>query len=673
MEDVMDLMSKFKTGLDGIITDNKDKISEIEKEEDFIQVLGDLVNYSKSDYLLLPFYDETLLSRVFERVFPLSNTEINKLKTAKYLIDASKNVDKEHFPQYTAAVNDVKSIDKKINKYYDKLLEDNKLASDKEEAQLNVDKFSGIFDIIGEDKFTGLIDDVDAFEEAINLCKLSDEEVNTLLNVAIKSNLEFLDSNGVFVDNVDSDIKEENSIFQDKISDLSNLLGDEQEVFMELKNYLVNLLSNIIHDRLQMLSDTKDDMKKTDDYKKVEELFSNVDNIIDVDDNALREVLSDITDKETVDGIISNVDMIKIVLNGRKEGLDLSVDSSQEDLVKGVFEIVNNYRVELEAKNKETRDYLEGFISKCQSLSSEIGSGVVRDIDTLDEIFSENDVPLNDVIKAKFEILRNNNKNYNTELDDNVSGEVKLRIDFKKIDFDFDNFSDLEKRLLVERDSSIIEGLIDFMAENNLSFDKDKLIILLLLSDATILSNILEMCESYNMDMNRLMDMPGVFVSKDVSVSSILDGNKDDKDYYVIERFEYIDPLYELFIDNIATFEAKNISVSDCYTYNMLSLVVPDLSKNITILSDLNLSNEDFSIVVINPFLATSLSGFNECGLSEYILNNPLRLTTSYYRLKAIASNIINARKNGEVIFRSLSDKKNYWLSKNITRDSEVI
>ena len=105
----------------------------------------------------------------------------------------------------------------------------------------------------------------------------------------------------------------------------------------------------------------------------------------------------------------------------------------------------------------------------------------------------------------------------------------------------------------------------------------------------------------------------------------------------------------------------------------MLSLIVPDLSKNITILSDLSLSNKDFSIVVINPFLATSRSGFEECGLSDYINANPLRLTTSYYRLKSISANIVTARKNGQVIFRSLSDKKNYWLNKNITRSSEVI
>ena len=227
MEDVMDLMSKFKSKLDDIIVEYKDKISDIEKEQDFIQVLGDLVNYSKSDCLLLPFYDVTILSRVFERIFPLSNTEMNKIKTAKYLFEASKDVDKSHFPQYNESVEDIKEIDKKINKYYDKLLSNDKLSSDKEEALLNVEKFSSIYDIIGDDKFTGLISNIDAFEEAIGLCKLSDEEVNILLNVAIKCNLEFLDSNGIVIDNVDSDMKEENSIFQDKISDLSNLLGDE--------------------------------------------------------------------------------------------------------------------------------------------------------------------------------------------------------------------------------------------------------------------------------------------------------------------------------------------------------------------------------------------------------------------------------------------------------------
>lgn len=668
MDSVKDILSKFKDNLDKIIVDYKNKVSDIEKEEDFIQVLGDLVNYSKSDSLLLPFYDETILSRVFERVFPLSNTEINKLKAAKYLIDASKNIDKGHFPQYNECVKDVEDINKKVNKYYEKLLSNDKLKSDKEEYNSKITSLSYIFDIIGDDKFIGLIEDVDSFQETINMCKLDAEEVNVILNVAIKSNLEFLDSNGVVIDNIDSDMMQENSIIQDKISDLSNLLGNEQEVFMELKNYLVNLLSNIIHDRLQMLSETKNGMKKTDDYKKVEDLFSDINNIINVDDDFLKDVLSGITDQETVDGIISNVDMIKIVLKGKSEGLDLDIDSSQEELVKGVYEIVNNYREELEAKNNETRDYLESFISKCQSLSAEIGTGVVRDIGTLDEIFSENNVPLEDIIRAKYDILRNNNKNYNTQLDDNVKEEVQLRIVFKDLDIDFDLFSDIEKRLLVECNIDSISEMVKFIIDNKLNISSDNLFMLLLLSNVSILSNILEICESYDFDINRLFGIPGVFVSKDVNVSNILDGNRNDNEFYVIERFQYIQPMYELFLDNITLLEANNRSVSDCFKYNMLSLIVPDLSKNITILSDLSLSNKDFSVVVINPFLATSRSGFEECGLSDYIKNNPLRLTTSYYRLKSISANIINARRNGQVIFRSLSDKKNYWLTKNITR-----
>ena len=74
-----------------------------------------------------------------------------------------------------------------------------------------------------------LIDDVDSFEEAINLCDISKEDINILLNVAIKSNLEYLDSNGVIIDNVEDidAMKEQNNVIQDKISDLSNLLGDE--------------------------------------------------------------------------------------------------------------------------------------------------------------------------------------------------------------------------------------------------------------------------------------------------------------------------------------------------------------------------------------------------------------------------------------------------------------
>ena len=180
------------------------------------------------------------------------------------------------------------------------------------------------------------------------------------------------------------------------------------------------------------------------------------------------------------------------------------------------------------------------------------------------------------------------------------------------------------------------------------------------------------------MDIDSLFMIPGVFISRDNKefINNILSENKNDEDYYIIENMEYLGSFYETFIDNISLLEASNRSVSECFKNNILSLVVPDLSKNITILSNLNLSNKIFSIVVINPFLATSMSSFKECGLGEYIDKNPLRLTTSYYRLKDIASNIIYARKNGSIIFRSLSDKKNYWLAKSITRknsDSEVI
>ena len=443
---------------------------------------------------------------------------------------------------------------------------------------------------------------------------------------------------------------------------------------MKLKNYLIDLLSNIIHDRLEMLSDTKNSMKKTDEYKKVEELFSDVNNIIDVDDNSLKEVLSEITDSETVDGIISNVDMIKIVLNGKNSGLDLSLDKSQEDLIKGVYDIVSNFRKELENKNQETREYLEDFISKCQNLSSQIGTGVVRDIDTLDEIFSSNNVSIDDIIKCKFEILRNNNKNYNMNLEGKVKEEVDLRIILKKIDFDLDVFSDIERKLLVSfTDIDKVSPIVDYIFENNMKFDNDQLFILLLLSDLSIITNIFDLANSYDISVSDLFKIPGVFVSKSVNISEMLMDYKDDSDYYIIDKLNYIDGLYEIFVDNILMLEANNRSVSECFKNNMLSLIVPDLSKNITILSDLELSNKEFSIIVINPFLATSRSSFEECGLTDYIKNNPLRLTTSYYRLKSIASNIVLARKNSQPIFRSLNDKKTYWLNKNITRGSEVI
>ena len=440
---------------------------------------------------------------------------------------------------------------------------------------------------------------------------------------------------------------------------------------MELKNYLVELLSNIIHDRLQDLSKIKNDIKKIDDYKKIEEAFSDVNNIVKTDNKKLRKILSTITDDETINGIISNVDMIKIVVNGMNDGLDLSLDDNQKELVKSVYEMVNNYRTELETKDNEKKEYLETFISKCEQLSGEIGTGVVRTIDVLDEIFKENEVPLQDVIKSKFNILRNNNNNYNLNLDSHTKEEVDLRIVLKKMNIEFDKYNELEKKILINNtDLSSTDALADFISDNKIELEQRDLFTLMLFSDVESISNILEITTKYNLEFKKLSKIPGVFIkeSNNEKILNIIEENKEDSEFSTIERLKYVGTHNELFIKNIKLLEENNIDIKECFDSNILSLIVPDIKKNITILSDLKLSNKNFSIIVINPFLATSISSFNGFGLKDYIKDNPLRLTTSYYRLKQINSNIIAARKSGKIIFRSLSDKKNYWLTKEITR-----
>jgi hypothetical protein len=68
------------------------------------------------------------------------------------------------------------------------------------------------------------------FEEIVDLCNLKDEELNILLNCAIKSNLKYLDSNGVITTEVHSDIadmKNDNDKMQEEINNLSVLLEEE--------------------------------------------------------------------------------------------------------------------------------------------------------------------------------------------------------------------------------------------------------------------------------------------------------------------------------------------------------------------------------------------------------------------------------------------------------------
>lgn len=442
---------------------------------------------------------------------------------------------------------------------------------------------------------------------------------------------------------------------------------------MELKNYLVEMLSNIIHDKLQMLSQIKDDIKISEEYKKVEEKLSDYKNIVNVDDEELRSVLASITDSETADEIVSNVDMIKIVINGMNDGLDLSLDDSQEELLKGVHETINNYCNDVFTRNNDAKKEIEDFISKCGDLSKEIGTGVVRSIDVLDEIFKENEVPIDDIIKVKYEILRNNSKNYNMDLDGHVKEEVELRLALKTVDIDLDSFSDVEKKILVSYvDTKNIEEISSYIVSNNINVNKSLLFILFLFSSVSNLSEIIELSSKYNLSFSEIYKIPGIFISSDKNdfILSVINDSDDE----FISGLKYIGCYFELFKQNISILESNNLDVGSIFNNNPLSLIIPDMSKNITILSNLNLPTDVFSSVVINPFLATSISSFSECGLKEYLDNNPLRLTTSYYRLKSISSNIIRVRKSGKAIFRSLSDKKNYWLTKDITRtSSEVI
>lgn len=223
MNNVRDVLSKFKDNLDGIITNYRVKVSDIEKEEDFNRVLSDFINYCESDVLLLPFYDETLLGRIFDRVFSDSLDEIKKVKTAKYLIDASKSVDTSNFPQYNDSVSKIKSIFKSIDSFYRDRVENSTFASDKENYNSIISSYSVIFDLIGIDGFNGLIEDIDLFERVINDCDLQSSDINEILSVAIVSNLGYLDRSGV----VDVNDVSDNSLLESNINSLSNMLGEQ--------------------------------------------------------------------------------------------------------------------------------------------------------------------------------------------------------------------------------------------------------------------------------------------------------------------------------------------------------------------------------------------------------------------------------------------------------------
>lgn len=229
MDNKVEIFSKFKNNLDNYINEYKNKLEEIASEEEFIQSLGDLINYCKSDVLLLPFYDEEILTSILNRIFPLSNNEINKIKTAKYLIEASKTIDKSHFVQYNKSIKEIETIFNNINTYYENKLNDETIKTNKEDYESIVNNYTKIYEKIEGQNFNNIIDDVDLFEQVLKDSSLEMNEINIILNTAITDNLKYLDNNGIInveIDNDIKDLKEENNKIQKDISDLNDLLGE---------------------------------------------------------------------------------------------------------------------------------------------------------------------------------------------------------------------------------------------------------------------------------------------------------------------------------------------------------------------------------------------------------------------------------------------------------------
>ncbi|MBP3920191.1 MAG: hypothetical protein J6D28_01355 [Bacilli bacterium] len=213
------LLSKLKNNLGNIISDYKNKINEIEEKEKFLQILSDLVNYSKSDVLLFPFYDENILEQILEVVFPVFNSTLNKIKTAKYLIESSKNVDRQHFPQYNNIIKELEQINNDIIKYYENIITTNNYATEKEQYSQTIEKYTTIDALIGEEKFIGLIENIDLFHEIIYQCKLDNNEINKILNIAIENNLNYLNENGILEIEEPINNKEETQ----KLNELENI------------------------------------------------------------------------------------------------------------------------------------------------------------------------------------------------------------------------------------------------------------------------------------------------------------------------------------------------------------------------------------------------------------------------------------------------------------------
>ena len=377
----------------------------------------------------------------------------------------------------------------------------------------------------------------------------------------------------------------------------------------------VNGCDNLIHLLKKSISEKKAIIHRYYQYKddaleekqELEKLmFASCYNISTVSLETINDIIDSFSisndDKKQLKEAISTI-MTILKLNNIS-GTTLVLDDSQIN----VLNKFTNYLHEYVATRRDFATYENIDIEKISSLNDKYKSlatllnnpknkKFVSDISTLNILFDENNVSSDEKRDILLSIIKYNKSLFNYKKKEDESsitkyGDLdidKVRVIFKKYDYDFDSFSDNFRNKVLGNGSFVrIREVLDSLSKYKFPkvLNEYTLMSLLLGSDKETISRCVSLATSNKLKVEQLLRIPGVLIKRQNGTILSKRYNKFrivgyDSDNYKDEV--YIVGSFKDFEKNIYSLSKYGLSIKNVFNRCPLVLVIPNemLSDNL--------------------------------------------------------------------------------------------
>ena len=298
----------------------------------------------------------------------------------------------------------------------------------------------------------------------------------------------------------------------------------------ERLNILMNTINGIIEEYLSELASIIPDNSSLNNFKdKLNNAYGDIDKIVEIDLDELKEVLSEANSKENnIEQLIDTVSYLKTIIDlNHSKGTSFEIEEKQ---IKEVAEIIRIIEYIEEKRKQEhldddrTKD-LEDKVKKLKELlgilEDDNNKEYINDSTTIKDLFDRSDLDLKTKKEILIEILKYNRNLFLKKQDNQELSEVNtkrlnpedLRDIFNSYGYNYDELPEkYREQLLTYGILDNIKDLFEYFDKLNfprfnMKKDGKKLVSILINSDPNTLNNIVNFSKQNNISPKDLLSL----------------------------------------------------------------------------------------------------------------------------------------------------------------------